>query len=347
MKALCRICGPALLLMTLVPASAVTLSLPPPNPSTGNIDVSASEGVFDLGTRFLRRLANGYAGGGSNPQGGGGPAVATPPRYRSWVEGYGLTARTGAQDTFTGDKRTTWGVIGGVGATLTPELNVGVSVDQGWTKIDVEGFPQSARVDLTQIGANAAYQMGNWTLAGAVIHGFGDVNTSRVQLGAESTAAYAVKMWGVLAELSYLQSVGNGRMVPKLGFDWTQVETDAFRETGGFFPVAGAATKTERTRIFGGAEVGYTWQSGHVMFDLSGYGRIVGVLSQDIGSLQVSFGSLSSPVQGVKENSPQFDTGASATVRLNPQFRLYAVYDGRFRDGYESHGGTLGAEFRW
>src|SRR5438067_2267750 len=113
MKALCRNCGPALLLMTLVPASAVAQSLPAPNPSTGNIDVSASEGVFDLGTRFLRRLANGYAGGGSNPQGGGGPAVATPPRYRSWVEGYGLTARTGAQDTFTGDKRTTWGVIGG------------------------------------------------------------------------------------------------------------------------------------------------------------------------------------------------------------------------------------------
>jgi uncharacterized protein with beta-barrel porin domain len=343
--------GCGLLLMNVMSASAVAQSRPAPDPSTGNVDVSASDGVFDLGTRFLRRLANGYAGGGSNPQGGGGPAVAPPPRYRSWTEGYGFYARTSAQDTFSGDKRTTWGVIGGLGMSVTPELNAGVSVDQGWTKIDVQGLiagsSQSARVNLTQIGANGAYEIGNWTLAGAVIYGFGKVDTSRVDFGAESTASYGAKLWGALAEISYLHSINNWRLVPKAGFDWTQVRTDAFAETGGFFPVAGAETKTTRTRVFGGAEVGHTWQTDQTIFDLSGYGRLVGIVSQDVGSLQVMSSGLSAAVQGIRDNSPGFDAGASATWRLSRQLRIYTVYDGRFREGYESHAGTLGAELRW
>jgi uncharacterized protein with beta-barrel porin domain len=36
-----------------------------------------------------------------------------------------------------------------------------------------------------------------------------------------------------------------------------------------------------------------------------------------------------------------------ASVRLSPIARLYAVYDGHFRDGYQSNGGTLGLELRW
>jgi uncharacterized protein with beta-barrel porin domain len=353
-----RLGGPCLPAAPLFAAALVVLTVlaqpsraqttqPQPPPSSGFIDISASEAVFDLGTRFLRRLANSYAGGGTNPQGGGGPNVPTPQRYRAWTEGYGLTARTGAQDTFTGDKRSTGGLIGGIGAALAPELNVGFSVDQGWTKIDVQTLPQSARVDLTQIGGNAAYEIGNWTMAAALIYGFGTVSTSRFEFSRESSASYAAKMWGVLAELSYLHSIGSARIVPKVGFDWTQVETDAFLETGGILPVAGAATRTERARVSGGAELGYSWQNGQTLYDFSAYARLIGILSQDIGALQVSSAGLATAVQGIRENSPQVDTGASATVRLSPQLRVYGVYDAKFRSGYESHGGTLGAEFRW
>src|SRR5262249_33534936 len=123
--------------------------------------------------------------------------------------------------------------------------------------------------------------------------------------------------------------------------------TDAFTESGGLFPVAGAETKTSRSRVLAGLEIGHTWAADKTIFDISGYGRIAGILSQDVGSVQVSTGALSTAVQGVEERSPQFETGASATVRFNPQFRLYAVYDGRFRSGYHSHGGTLGAELRF
>ena len=35
------------------------------------------------------------------------------------------------------------------------------------------------------------------------------------------------------------------------------------------------------------------------------------------------------------------------SMRLSPLARIYAVYDGKFRDGFQSNSGTLGLEFRW
>jgi len=32
---------------------------------------------------------------------------------------------------------------------------------------------------------------------------------------------------------------------------------------------------------------------------------------------------------------------------VSDALRLYAIYDGRFRDGFTSHAGTLGLEYRW
>jgi uncharacterized protein with beta-barrel porin domain len=52
-------------------------------------------------------------------------------------------------------------------------------------------------------------------------------------------------------------------------------------------------------------------------------------------------------VFGVTEAKYGLETGAGASLRLSPLARLYVLYDGRFRDGFHSNGGTLGLEFRW
>jgi uncharacterized protein with beta-barrel porin domain len=61
----------------------------------------------------------------------------------------------------------------------------------------------------------------------------------------------------------------------------------------------------------------------------------------------VSGGATPITVFGVQEAKYGIDTGAMASMRLSPLARLYAVYDGKFRDGFQSHSGTLGLEFRW
>jgi uncharacterized protein with beta-barrel porin domain len=340
------------------PASA---QAPTPTDSlTANIHLSSSSALFDLSTRFMRHLgteaSNATAGPPlvSNPQGSGADLAASPQqqqRWRTWFEGYGQWSRMSAQGVaFPGDRRKVWGGVAGLGYTPAPGVSFGASVDQSRTKIDIVSLPQSATVDLTQIGGNAAFESGNWTLGIAGIHGFGAVKTQRDDVGGTvNTASYDAKLWGAFGELSYLWTSGNFRFVPKAGADWARVETSSFIETGGPNAVAGSNQVSSRTRIFGGAEVGYTWTLDRSFFDLSGYGRVVDIVQQNIGALQVDGGVGTTPVsvQGVGESLLGVDAGATATYRLSAMTRIYASYDGRFRSNFTSHTGTAGIEFRW
>src|SRR4029077_12881767 len=92
---------------------------------------------------------------------------------------------------------------GGLGARLAPGVNVGVSVDQSRTKIDVPLALQAATLDLTQIGANASVDKGPWTWAIALVHGFGKVNSSRDTGAGFARADYDAYIDGALTELSY------------------------------------------------------------------------------------------------------------------------------------------------
>lgn len=338
---------------------------PPPQPlpaSDGNIHLSTPSAVLDVGTRFLRHLGTEAASratgapGQFNPSGGGADLEAAPQaaaqisgRYRAWFEAYGVRSRMDPQGDFAGDKRRTFGGIAGLGMILTPGISVGISVDQSRTDVDINPLSQSSKIDLTQIGGNIAFESGPWVLGIAAIRGFGDVDTQRGG-GAQSFALYDTNLWGALAELSYLWNSGNWRVVPKIGADWARAESDAFSETGGAVPVNGTEQIAERTRIFGGAEVGYTWLANTTVMDFSVYGRAVDIVSLDAGGLTISpvnGGALPRFIAGVSEDRFGVDTGAALSMRLSQYARLYAVYDGRFRGNFESHAGTLGLEFRW
>ena len=41
------------------------------------------------------------------------------------------------------------------------------------------------------------------------------------------------------------------------------------------------------------------------------------------------------------------DAGAAVSLSLSNSFRLYARYDGRFREHFDSHQGTAGLEVKW
>ena len=105
-----------------------------------------------------------------------------------------------------------------------------------------------------------------------------------------------------------------------------------------------------RGRIYAGAEVGNTWVKGSTVFDLSAYAKGVDILFQRVPNLAVnSVLGVATPITvfGVQEAKYGIDTGAMASLRLSPIARLYAVYDGKFREHYQSHSGTLGVEFRF
>ena len=117
--------------------SPSTTPLPSPTPTSTSInsDLSAGATVTNLGSNFLERLG-GQASSGlgrtlrTNPGGGGASEATDAPRFRTWGETYGISVNTGAQADFVGDHRQTWGGVAGLGATVAPGVNLGVSVDQ-------------------------------------------------------------------------------------------------------------------------------------------------------------------------------------------------------------------------
>ncbi len=334
----------------------------PPVPAVqGSVYGSAQASLFDIGSHFQNRLGalssfRTAASRGNNPQGGGADLAVDPTydRYRTWLEGYGINTTTDAQGQFLGDRRKMYGGLAGVGMTVTPGVTFGVSVDRNTTDADLPG--SSGRIDMTQIGALGSFEKGPWTLGLTVIHGFGDVNSSRFESGGTSTAAYHARLWGAMAELSYYVALPNNwRFVPKLTFDWLRSTTDAFAETGGTNPISGSAVTATRIRMLAGGEIGHTWLANtwladRQMFDFAVYARLVDNLAQNIDDLVINDTTVFTTPQlvtGVRESTLGADAGATFSVKVSQAARLYAVYDGRFRSNLTSHAGTVGAEFRW
>jgi uncharacterized protein with beta-barrel porin domain len=314
--------------------------------------MSAGAAVTNLGSNFLERLGNQATHGfGSalrnNPAGGGASEATDAPRFRAWGEAYGISARNGPLVDFVGDRRQTWGGVAGVGARIAPGVNIGVSVDQSRTAIDVPLALQSATLDLTQLGFNASVDKGPWTWAVALVHGFGKVNSSRDTGFGIASAGYNARIDGALTELSYYWNLDQSRIVPKAAFEYVRASTGSLQEFGGLDPVTATGATVERARILIGAEVGHYWIFDRKIFDLSAYGKFVDNVAQNFSSITVSLGTESIVVQGIGESRYGADAGASASLSLSNTARLYINYDGKFRAAMQSHQGTVGVELKW
>lgn len=332
--------------------SSANAQFVPPTPSItdNNSQLSVNASQFDLGSSFLQRLGReatyGYAAR-DNSGGGGASQSTAEPQYRTWAETYGIRAHTAAQGTFVGDKRGTLGVVGGIGATVAPGLNIGFSVDQSQTWIDVPLALQTATLGMTQLGINASYSNGPWTVAMAAVHGFARISSIRATALGSAYANYRGSIDGVLGELNYTYSFGQSRIVPKVALEYVSARTDRFSESGGFLPVTVADGHGERARVLAGAEFGHYWIVGQQAIDVSVYGKFVDNFVQNIGTVQVSLGNNAIGVAGIRESRNGADAGAAASWILSNTARLYANYDGRFRSGFESHQGTVGVELKW
>lgn len=333
------------------PAPAPTPS-PTPGPTLINSGFSAGSAVTNLGSNFLERLGDQASSGfrralGSNPAGGGASAATDVPQFRSWAEAYGLSARTGQLGDFVGDRRRTYGGVAGVGARVAPGVNVGMSIDQSHTAIDIPLALQSATLDLTQFGFNASVDKGPWTWAIALVHGVGKVGSSRDTGFGFATSGYLARVDGALTELSYYWSIDQSRIVPKAAFEYVRASTGSLQEIGGFDPVMASGATAERARILIGAEIGRYFIFDQKIFDLSAYGKFVDNVAQNFSAVTVSLGAQSIVVQGIGESRYGADAGASASLSLSNTARLYVNYDGKYRAAMQSHQGTVGFEFKW
>ena len=330
--------------------SPTPLPSPSPTPTMINSSLSSGATITNLGSTFLERL--GTSNGLSrmlrtNPGGGGASESTDAPRYRTWFEGYGVSGTNGPLGLFAGDTRKTRGGVAGIGARVAPGVNIGFSVDQSRTDIDVQLALQSARIDLTQFGFNASVDAGLWTWASAIVHGFGNINSRRDTGLGFATAGYNARLDGVLSEISYYWSSDQSRIVPKAAFEYVSASTASLQEFGGLDPVAATAASVQRVRVLVGAEVGHYWIFDRKIFDLSAYGKFVNNVVQNFSDITVSLGNQSVTFQGIGESQYGADAGAAASLSLTNTARIYINYDAKFRAAMQSHQGTLGVELKW
>ena len=315
-------------------------------------DLSAGATVANLGSSFLERLGDQASSGfgrasRSNPGGGGASESLEGQPFRSWGELYGISSTTGPQGVFVGDKRSTAGGVAGFGARIAPGVNVGFSIDQSRTGIDVPLAFQSATLDLTQLGFNASIDKGPWTWAMAVVHGFGKINSIRDTGLGTASAGYDGKIDGALTELSYYWTMDQSRLVPKAALEYVRASTGSFQEMGGLDPVSESGATLERSRMLLGAEVGHYWIVDQKIVDLSAYGKFVDNFEQKLSAVTVSLGPQSILVQAIGESQYGADAGVALSLSLSNTVRLYLNYDGKFRSAFQSHQGTAGVEVKW
>ena len=232
--------------------------------------------------------------------------------------------------------------MAGIGARVVPGFNIGFSVDQSRTDIDVPLALQSATIDLTQLGFNASVDAGPWTWASAIVHGFGNINSRRDTGLGFATAGYNARLDGVISEISYYWSKDQYRIVPKGAFEYVHAKTGSLQEIGGLDPVMATGATVERVRVLVGAEVGHYWIFDQKILDLSAYGKFVNNLVQNFSDITVSLGSQSVTFQGIGESQYGADAGASASLSLTNTARIYINYDAKFRAAMQSHQGTVG-----
>ena len=199
---------------------------------------------------------------------------------------------------------------------VAPGVNLGFSVDQSHTDIDVPLALQSATLDLTQLGFNGSVDKGPWTWAFAVVHGFGKVRSSRDTGLGLATAGYRAAVDGALTEISYYWTKDQMRIVPKGALEYVRATSAAFQEVGGLDPLNVGSTALSRARVMIGAEIGRYFIFDQKILDLSAYGKFVDNFYQNLGSVQVSLGTQSIVVPGIGESRYGMDAGASASLSL-------------------------------
>lgn len=280
----------------------------------------------------------------------GGPALPSESTVSLWGEGYGLHIKNAEREGVAADSRRTYGGVAGMRLTVAPGVYLGLSVDQSQTHVNAPDVFEQAKFGLTQVGVSGAVESGPWTFSAALLRGVADITSARETIAGPSTAAYKAWQWGSIAAVSYYWTEGDFRIVPRAGADWVRTATDAYTEVGGFDPISSPSSVVNRARIFAGAEFGATSYGETTIFDLSAYARVVDTVLLTSTEVQITFVNGLAPPQllpGPNEARLGLETGATAWLLITQNFRVYAAYDGRFRDGFVSHGGSVGVDLRW
>lgn len=153
-----------------------------------------------------------------------------------------------------GSRRTTHGGSGGLAIGLSEAVRFGLAIDYGKTDVALAGLAEKGEARLPRIGLGAELSPGIWRIRLAAEHGWGAIDTERgsVAIGGIARADYDASLWSVFAEAGPEFAVGDARIQPLVGIEWTKATLGGFAEAGGI-ALEGASDSATRLAVAVGA----------------------------------------------------------------------------------------------
>ncbi|CEJ10347.1 Extracellular serine protease precursor [bacterium YEK0313] len=308
--------------------------------------------ALDQADRFVRRLVE----LDSTPSGlremATGPERATAggARWQVFGEAFGRQSGLGA-DASRGIARSSGdlaGLAGGIGYRAAPGILVGAALQWGNSTMRVKDpiVPERLAVDLTQIGLFGSFRDGPASLGASLAYGTGRARTG---IGG-AMAGRGVTTFSAAARLGYDLSFGPLVVTPDLGLRYGAVRAGGFAEMGGSVPLVGSRETIDATRGWLGVSFAAPFRHDGMAFAPRAYLRLTHDFGAAGGRAEVAFAALPGMAltafgPGIGRFGAEF--GASVEARLTPQIGIFAAYDGRLAERFQSHTASGGLRIVW
>ena len=254
--------------------------------------------------------------------------------------------RSGDQDsdnanTLSGYDATSYGFVLGLDTAVGASSRAGVAFSYADIDIDEEGGAfGSTDVENYAINAYYAYEQGGAFINGSIAYAFNNADALRTGiLGDTISGEYDVDQFSARLNAGHTRNVGDFEVTPFASLQYATQSVDDFSELGGLnfdidnsgvdFFEGGVGVKFAST-IDNGSTIIRPEVSVGYFYDFVG----------DERQLSANFGGNSFNLVGADPSQSSFEVDAALNVYGQGNLSFAIGYDGEFRSGYTSHGGS-------
>jgi hypothetical protein len=246
------------------------------------------------------------------------------------------------------------GFVAGASKAVSPDLTVGVALDNGTSDYRVRDTlaPETLTQRQTQLAAFAGWTRGRVALSGAGAYGFGNVKTNLVTPTGNASANRDISSWSLAAQGAYKIPLGDTASLSLVaGARHASARLDPFTEVGGSSPLKGLSKNLDRTRAFIGLEGSAQWDVGGVTLTPRVYARSATDSGNFSGVADVVFASAPSgptlQAYGPGVGKSVTEAGAGLDIAISDKATIWLGFDSQTRNGGDTQAAKLGASIAW
>ncbi len=251
--------------------------------------------------------------------------------------------------TLTGYDATAYGFVLGADTLLSDTTRAGVAFSYSDLDIDeTGGARENTSVEGYAVSAYFAYEQGTAFVNGALSYSFNDAEAQRNGLlGDPVSGEFDVNQFAATLKAGHTRQLSSWEVTPFASLEYATLSQEDYSERGGLnldvdaggidLFEAGVGVKLALPSDKSGFQLQPEVSVGYY-YDFIG----------DQNLVNASFtGSNAFTLEGVDPSRSSFEVDASVGLYSSEKLSVLVGYDGEFRSGYSSHGGTARLRFKF